>query len=167
MTAAGPVMTEDKQLMGIKEAAEALGLSPGTVRRWLKKGMLQGYRSNTGEWQVEITDEARALADQAAKPLIDPDTVQLVGLSHQAQEDALARLRADNAMLAEEVRTLQAQLATQAAVGEVQRQEIDRLHALIRVALAKPALPPPPPPVLDGVRRALARWIMPKTPAGG
>lgn len=155
-------MTDDKQLMGIKDAAQHLGLSHFTVRRWLKKGMLQGYRSNSGEWQVEITDEAIALAGQVkTKPLIDPDAVQLVGLSSQVQGAELARLKAANDELTAQVRTLEAQLATQAAVGDAQRQEIDRLHQLVRAALARPTSPPR----LETVRRALARWIMPKTPA--
>jgi diguanylate cyclase (GGDEF)-like protein/excisionase family DNA binding protein len=54
----------------VREAAELLGVSPATVRRWADTGRLVSRRSRTGERRFHPDDlEARAAAAQAGPPV--------------------------------------------------------------------------------------------------
>jgi len=48
--------TEHKKLLSIGEAAEYLGVSVDTLRRWGKKGRVEAYRSPGGHRHYDIKD---------------------------------------------------------------------------------------------------------------
>ncbi len=51
----------DRQLVGIPEAARELGVSSGTVYRWLRDGFIAGEQLTPGApWRIRLNDELRA-----------------------------------------------------------------------------------------------------------
>jgi molybdopterin-binding protein len=54
----------DEERIRLGEAAEMLGVSPETVRRWADEGRLPAVRSTGGQRLVRREDVARVLADR-------------------------------------------------------------------------------------------------------
>jgi len=51
----------DAELVGIQQAAQELGVSPGTVYRWLREGFIGGEQLAPGApWRIRLNDELRA-----------------------------------------------------------------------------------------------------------
>jgi DNA invertase Pin-like site-specific DNA recombinase len=51
----------DAELVGIPQAAQELGVSPGTVYRWLREGFIAGEQLTPGApWQIRLTNQLRA-----------------------------------------------------------------------------------------------------------
>jgi molybdopterin-binding protein len=57
-------MTGEDDRLRLGEAAEILGVSPDTVRRWTKDGRLPAVRTSGGQRLVRRADVARLLADR-------------------------------------------------------------------------------------------------------
>jgi predicted DNA-binding transcriptional regulator AlpA len=54
-------MSATAELVGIPQAAQELGVSPGTVYRWLREGFIAGEQLTPGApWQIRLTDQLRA-----------------------------------------------------------------------------------------------------------
>lgn len=56
-------MLADKPFLSIPEAAEALDVSPNSVRRWVKAGRLRAQRLPSGRQRIHREDVAAILAD--------------------------------------------------------------------------------------------------------
>ena len=57
--------------MSVAEAAEALGVTPGTVRRWLRGGTLEGARFG-GRWWAMAPDVDRLVrVRRPGRPLVE------------------------------------------------------------------------------------------------
>jgi len=54
----------DGDLLRLGQAAEILGVSPDTVRRWIKSGRLQAERTGGGQRVVTRSDVARLAAER-------------------------------------------------------------------------------------------------------
>src|SRR5687768_12137791 len=65
-TAAGLVVS-------VADAAEALGISPGAVRKRIERGQLAGHK-DAGQWRVvlDATDATRRDATNATPPVVSP-----------------------------------------------------------------------------------------------
>ena len=56
----------------VGQAAEILGVSPDTVRRWLDSGQLPGSKSSGGRRRVDGAALARFSVERAATPMASP-----------------------------------------------------------------------------------------------
>lgn len=50
-----PTVAQDQPLLSVEQVAKRLNVTELTVRRWLMKGILPGYRFS-GEWRIEVSD---------------------------------------------------------------------------------------------------------------
>ena len=58
---AAPPPDPDGELVTIHRAADELGVSHFTIRRWLRDGLLPGEQTTPGSpWRIRLTDEIRA-----------------------------------------------------------------------------------------------------------
>jgi predicted DNA-binding transcriptional regulator AlpA len=56
-----PSTPSEGELLTVKKAANALGLAPSTLHRWLADGFIAGEQLTPGApWRIRITDEVRA-----------------------------------------------------------------------------------------------------------
>ena len=70
----------------LDDAADALGVTAATVRRWLREGLLPGQQSVPGApWRIVLTDEVRRRLDGGEAP------AGWVGLSEAARRLGLAK----------------------------------------------------------------------------
>ena len=60
----------DEPLLRVEDVAQRLSVNIETVRRWLRKGQLEGLRlgKTKGGWRVTETDLARFLESQRNAP---------------------------------------------------------------------------------------------------
>ncbi|RAU99478.1 DNA-binding protein [Mycolicibacter senuensis] len=56
-----PVNKSQPRLMSIAAAAEAADVNPRTVRRWLAKGLIAGYRVGPRLIKVDMTELERIM----------------------------------------------------------------------------------------------------------
>jgi hypothetical protein len=113
----------------VPQAAQALGLSVGTIRRRRKRGELRGQKVATAagfEWRVLVPS---ALVDATEERGADQGAPQ--DTPRQEREGADQRL----------IEALQARLAELRTELEARRREAQELHVLL--ARWQPALPPP------------------------
>ena len=58
---AAPPPDPASELLSIERAADALGVSVHTIRRWINTGLLPGEQTTAGaSWRIRLTDEIRA-----------------------------------------------------------------------------------------------------------
>jgi excisionase family DNA binding protein len=115
----------------VEEAARRLGVSSITVRRKIKRGLLNAVKVETAQghqWMVELNDTAAQSPDEAAHEQPTTPLIEQVSAT-EALARELARVEAHN-------QDLRAQLDDRA-------REIERLHTLVSQALR--ALPAPAP----------------------
>ena len=109
------------------QAAKATGLSKMTIQRALKSGRLSGHKTDTGSYQIDVTELHRVFPPVTAG---DGNTTGTVGRSETPPSDVAlqvgyARLEAENTALK--------------AMLEDMRTERDRWHDQAqRLALAPP-----------------------------
>jgi len=69
-------MDREHRWMTTQEIAEEMGVSPSTIRRWLKDGRLQGRRIGR-RWLVPPQERVELTPQEAAEMLrVAPDTVR-------------------------------------------------------------------------------------------
>lgn len=95
--------------MTLKEAGEALGISPDAVRMRINRGTMQGEKDDEGRWQVWVDVQAaakeRAEAQEAARerePAEDVALRQQVAVLEARLEDLQSErdfLRVDNLVM--------------------------------------------------------------------
>jgi molybdopterin-binding protein len=78
--------------MRIRDAAEYLGVSDDTVRRWTERGLLSATTDESGRKVVDGLEVARVARDHASPPRVPGGTVssarnRFVGLVTQIQAD--------------------------------------------------------------------------------
>jgi chromosome segregation ATPase len=98
------------EAIDVLEAARRLGLTPDAVRARLRRGTLEGYRDNSGNWRIVLNDTT---TDTTADK---PEPAQLLA----ALEDHIETLKG---LLAAEVER------TQAARDEAQEARAEADHA--------------------------------------
>lgn len=87
----------DEDRIRLGEAAEILGVSPDTVRRWSDEGLLPAERSPGGQRLVRRTDVARLLADRRRAGQERPIVAQsarnrFAGIVTRIERDAIVGL---------------------------------------------------------------------------
>jgi hypothetical protein len=116
------------EAIDVLEAARRLGVTPDAVRARLRRGTLEGYRDNSGNWRIVSNDTT---ADTTPEPVRhDTDTTR-----HDVVSPELARLLK---ALVERIETDQARLieerdATRAETQEARADQVrmfDELRAL-------------------------------------
>jgi molybdopterin-binding protein len=93
----GTSNTRDEERIRLGEAAEILGVSPDTVRRWSDEGLLPAERSRGGQRLVRRTDVARLLADRRRAGQERPIVAQsarnrFAGIVTRIERDAIVGL---------------------------------------------------------------------------
>ncbi len=76
----------DGELLPIAKAAEALGLAPSTLHRWIHDGFIAGEQDTPGApWRIRVNDQLRALFVEDAPPGYVPivDAMRTLGVSRQ------------------------------------------------------------------------------------
>jgi hypothetical protein len=81
-----PAEPPDGELMPIARAAEALGVAPSTLHRWIGDGFVAGEQDTPGApWRIRVNDELRALfveeAPEGFVPIVD--AMRALGVSRQ------------------------------------------------------------------------------------
>ena len=115
--------TPDSHGVDVQDAARILRLSTDAIRAKLRRGTLEGYRDNRGNWRVLISDRTRQDGDSQAT--VEP---QDIDRTRQDVEDALRDHLADTQKQLERV---QQELA---AERQQARQDRDRAQAAIEAA---------------------------------
>jgi hypothetical protein len=122
------------ETIDVLEAARRLGVTPDAIRARLRRGTLEGYRDNAGNWRIVSNDKTvNAIADTALKPARhDTDTMQ-----HDVVSPDMARLL--KALLerieADQTRLIEERDAARAEAQDV-RADADRAKAeQVRMAL--------------------------------
>ena len=145
--------------LSVQEAAEALGVTPKTIRRRIKQGALQGFKQPTSqgyEWRVRLDGQVDAHAVQVDAPTaevgreMDTPAPPLGGLvdTQGAAEVALKALtvlehiQQEHRAEVEELRRENQQLAGQLGVVQAKLQDAEEQ---IRLLMA-PKEPEPEPP---------------------
>src|SRR4051812_46998679 len=73
------------ETIDVLEAARRLGVTPDAVRAKLRRGTLEGYRDNSGNWRIVSNDTTRDTTPEPARH--DTDTTR-----HDVVSPDLARL---------------------------------------------------------------------------
>src|SRR3954471_3259314 len=113
------------ETIDVLEAARRLGLTPDSVRARLRRGTLEGYRDNSGNWRVVSNDTTTDTTPEP--PRHDADTTRHDGVSADLArllKALLERIEADQARLIEERAQLQAEL--QEARAEADHAKADQ-----------------------------------------
>jgi DNA invertase Pin-like site-specific DNA recombinase len=81
-----PADPPDGELLPIAKAAEALGVAPSTLHRWLGDGFVAGEQDTPGApWRIRVNDQLRALfveeAPEGYVPIVD--AMRALGVSRQ------------------------------------------------------------------------------------
>jgi hypothetical protein len=128
------------QTIDVLEAARRLGITPDAVRARLRRGSLEGYRDNTGNWRIVSNDTT---GDTTLEPpRHDTDTTRHDGVSPELARLMMAfmeRMEADQARLTEERDRLRDELqearadADQAKADQVRMaQEVSAMFQELR-----------------------------------
>lgn len=115
--------TSDSRGVDVQDAARILRLSTDAVRAKLRRGTLEGYRDNRGNWRVLVSDRMRQDGD--SQTAVEP---QDVDRARQDVEDALREHLVDTQKQLERV---QQELA---AERQQARQDRDRSQAALESA---------------------------------
>lgn len=102
-------VTDMLERMTLKEAGEALGISPDAVRMRINRGTMQGEKDDEGRWQVWV--DVQAAAKERA----------------EAQEAAREREPAEDVALRQQVAVLEARLEDLQSERDFLRIQIDNL----------------------------------------
>jgi hypothetical protein len=81
-----PPNPPDGELLPIRKAADALGVAPSTLHRWLGDGFVAGEQDTPGApWRIRVNDQLRALFVDDAPPGYVPivDAMRILGVSRQ------------------------------------------------------------------------------------
>jgi DNA invertase Pin-like site-specific DNA recombinase len=81
-----PTQPPEGELLPIAKAADALGVAPSTLHRWLGDGFIAGEQDTPGApWRIRVNDELRALFVEDAPPGYVPivDAMRALGVSRQ------------------------------------------------------------------------------------
>lgn len=62
-------MTRRDKTMRVREVADFFDVQPITVRDWLRKGILEGFKINNGPWRIK-----REAVDQLAQKMYGEET---------------------------------------------------------------------------------------------
>ena len=121
--------------LGIMEAAVRLGVSTDTIRRRVRKGELPAIRDNTGQWRLDLPDDAAPIAPrQPVQASLAPATLPLAPIPMQvAYADIADALRA-------QVEDLQARLDRAEAREATAREVADRQGRELTAAVARAAI---------------------------
>ena len=133
-------MAEGANWLGLKQAAQQLGVSERTVRRWLTTGKLEGRRVSTPfgpGWAIKV--------DSA--PLVAPKGADMIGT---ANAPPLAELVA----LVERQQGRIVELASRLAVAEA---EIERLAITALQAPQPEPVATEPTPAIEAVSKPVTR----------
>jgi DNA invertase Pin-like site-specific DNA recombinase/transposase-like protein len=81
-----PSQLPEEEPVTIKKAADALGVAPSTLHRWLNDGFVAGEQLTPGApWRIRVTDELRSLfveeAPEGYVPMVD--AMRILGASRQ------------------------------------------------------------------------------------
>lgn len=139
----------------ISEAAEALKLSPKTIRRYIKSGKLSSTKVPTkfgDEYRItEIPEalkqeaEAQAQAQARIKVELEPEEEPVTKLDAQQLYQENIRLAAQLGAATEKIRHLEEQLKLQEnRLGNPAADKIHQLEGLMKL-LEAPKTPPSPP----------------------
>jgi chromosome segregation ATPase len=118
-----PDRTSDSRGVDVQDAARILGLSTDAVRAKLRRGTLEGYRDNRGNWRVILPDRMRP--DTDSQPTVEP---QDADRTRQDVEDALRDHLAD---IQNQLERTQQELA---AERQQARQDRERSQAALETA---------------------------------
>jgi chromosome segregation ATPase len=91
------------QTIDVLEAARRLGITPDAVRARLRRGSLEGYRGNTGNWRIVSNDTTGDTTLEL--PRHDTDTTRHDGVSPELARlmmTFMERMEAEQARLIEE-----------------------------------------------------------------
>jgi DNA invertase Pin-like site-specific DNA recombinase/predicted DNA-binding transcriptional regulator AlpA len=81
-----PANPSEGELLTIKQTADALGVAPSTIHRWLNDGTIAGEQLTPGApWRIRLTDDLRARVTEEAPQgyLTMYQTMRLLGVSRQ------------------------------------------------------------------------------------
>jgi excisionase family DNA binding protein len=110
--------------VGIKEAAEVLGVSQDTIRRRIKAGELEGQQEPMGSgfrWLVEVPEEAQAApADERELGAAAADAFELAALRERVEglERLLSEVSADRDAWKDQARRSQVMAETAQRLAE-------------------------------------------------
>jgi DNA invertase Pin-like site-specific DNA recombinase len=81
-----PAQPPDGKLLPIRKAADALGVAPSTLHRWVNDGFIAGEQDTPGApWRIRVNDQVRALfvddAPAGYVPIVD--AMRTLGVSRQ------------------------------------------------------------------------------------
>ena len=74
------------ELLSIKQAAEALGLAPSTLHRWLNDGFIAGEHDTPGApWRIRVNDalRRRLVEDAPADYVVMQEATKRLGVTRQ------------------------------------------------------------------------------------
>jgi excisionase family DNA binding protein len=57
-------VTDAEQVLTVNDIARRLKITPYTVRTWLKRGRLVGFRAGPQQWRVTVEEYARFVANK-------------------------------------------------------------------------------------------------------
>jgi chromosome segregation ATPase len=116
------------QTTDVLEAARRLGITPDAVRARLRRGSLEGYRDNTGNWRIVSNDTTGDTTLEALRH--DTDTTRHDGVSPELARLMMAfmeRMEAEQARLTEERDRLRDELQEARADADHARAEQARM----------------------------------------
>jgi uncharacterized protein (DUF3084 family) len=116
------------QTIDVLEAARRLGITPDAVRARLRRGTLEGYRDNTGNWRIVSNDTTADTTPET--PRHDTDTTRHDGVSPELARLMIAlmeRIEADQARLIEERDRLRDELQESRADADQAKAEQARM----------------------------------------
>ena len=118
------------ETIDVLEAARRLGVTPDAVRARLRRGTLEGYRDNSGNWRIVSNDTTAdttrdAMPEPPRHDVVSPDLARLL-------KALLERLETDQARLIEERTHLQDKL--QEARAEADNAKSDQVRMAQDVA---------------------------------
>jgi chromosome segregation ATPase len=98
------------ETIDVLEAARRLGVTPDAVRARLRRGTIEGYRDNSGNWRIVSNDTT---ASATSDTMLEPSR-------HDAMSPDLARLLT---ALVERIETDQARLIEERDIARAEAQE--------------------------------------------
>jgi hypothetical protein len=116
------------QTIDVLEAARRLGITPDAVRARLRRGSLEGYRDNTGNWRIVSNDTTGDTPSEP--PRHDTDTTRHDGMSPELARLMMAfieRMEADQARVIEERDRLRGELQEACAAADHAQAEQVRM----------------------------------------
>src|SRR3954451_16984515 len=102
------------ETIDVLEAARRLGVTPDAIRARLRRGTLEGYRDNSGNWRIVSTDTTADTMHDTTRELVrhdvvSPDLTRLLKALVERIEADQARLIEERAQLQDELREARAE----------------------------------------------------------